>query len=38
VGHVAAGDTVLDLPEISIELPLAEFYEGVTFGEPDATP
>lgn len=36
VGHVAANDAVLDLPEISITLPLAELYEGVTSGEPDS--
>lgn len=36
VGHVLAGDAVMALPEIGIELPLAELYEGVVFGEPDA--
>ena len=35
VGHVLAGDAVIALPEISIELPLAELYEGVAFGDPD---
>ena len=29
VGHVLAGDVALALPEIGIELPLAELYEGV---------
>jgi Uma2 family endonuclease len=36
VGHVAADNAVLDLPEISIQLPLAELYADVTFAEPDA--
>jgi Uma2 family endonuclease len=36
VGHVLAGDSVLALPELGIELNLAELYEGVTFEEPDA--
>jgi Uma2 family endonuclease len=36
VGHVLAGDVALALPEIGIEMPLAELYEGVAFGEPDA--
>jgi Uma2 family endonuclease len=33
-GRVFAGDVVLDMPEIGIEVPLAELYEGVAF--PDA--
>jgi Uma2 family endonuclease len=36
VSHVLAGDAVLALPEIGIELPLAALYEGVAFEEPDA--
>ena len=36
VGHVVSGDVVLAMPEIGIELPLAELYEGVSFAEPDA--
>jgi Uma2 family endonuclease len=36
VGHVVSGDTVLATPEIGIELPLAELYEGVEFAEPEA--
>jgi Uma2 family endonuclease len=36
VGHVLAGDASMALPEIGIELPLAELYEGVALGEPDA--
>ena len=31
VGHIQSGDTVLDMPEIGISIPLAELYEGVTF-------
>lgn len=29
VGHVVAGDATLTLPEIGVEVPLAEFYAGV---------
>jgi Uma2 family endonuclease len=36
IGHVVSGDVVLALPEIGIELPLAELYEGVSFAEPEA--
>jgi Uma2 family endonuclease len=36
VGHVVSGDAVLAMPEIGIELPLAELYEGVEFAEPEA--
>ncbi|MFL5288680.1 MAG: Uma2 family endonuclease [Rhodopila sp.] len=39
IGHIAFGDAVLDMPEIGIEIPLAELYEGVSFanlGEQDA--
>ena len=31
VGHVISGDAVVSMPEIGIELPLAELYEGVEF-------
>jgi Uma2 family endonuclease len=31
VGHVPPGDAILDLPEVGIELPMTELYEGVTF-------
>jgi Uma2 family endonuclease len=31
VGHVMSGDVVLAMPEIGIEVPLAELYEGVDF-------
>jgi Uma2 family endonuclease len=31
VGHVLGADTILRMPEIDIEVPLAEFYEGVEF-------
>ena len=38
-GHVLAADAVLRMPEIDIELPLAELYEGVEFpAEPAAEP
>ncbi|HTW69286.1 MAG TPA: Uma2 family endonuclease [Acetobacteraceae bacterium] len=36
VGHVVSGDVVLEMPEIGIEVPLAEFYDGVEFAEPAA--
>ena len=32
VGHVVGADAVLTMPEISIDIPLAELYEGVEFG------
>jgi Uma2 family endonuclease len=31
VGHIFIGDAVLVMPEIGIEVPLAEIYEGVAF-------
>jgi Uma2 family endonuclease len=34
VGHILSGDTILSMPEIGIELPLAELYEGVALGPP----
>jgi Uma2 family endonuclease len=33
VGHLLGLDSVLAMPEIEVELPLAELYEGVAFGE-----
>jgi Uma2 family endonuclease len=36
VGHVMSGDVVLAMPEIGIEVPLAELYEGVLFAESQA--
>lgn len=36
VGHVLSGDAILSMPEIGIELPLAELYEGVSFAAPEA--
>lgn len=38
VGHLIAGDTVLAMPEIGVDLPLSEIYEGLSFPtqEPDA--
>jgi Uma2 family endonuclease len=35
VGHLLPGDFVLAMPEIGIEIPLAEFYEGVEFPLPE---
>jgi Uma2 family endonuclease len=32
-GRVFADDVMLDMPEIGIEVPLAELYEGVAFSE-----
>jgi len=39
VYHPLAADSLLQMPEIGIELPLAELYEGIdlTSGEPDET-
>ena len=36
VGHVLGADAVLVMPEIGIELPLSELYEGVVFEPADA--
>jgi len=38
VGHVMSGDVILAMPEIGIELPLAELYEDVAFGPSEDTP
>jgi hypothetical protein len=35
VGHVVSGDVTLAIPEIGIELPLAELYEDVTLPGPE---
>jgi Uma2 family endonuclease len=35
VGHVVTGEAILAMPEIGIEVPLAEFYEGLVFDEPE---
>jgi Uma2 family endonuclease len=37
VGHVVSGDVTLAMPEIGVELPLAELYEGVAFPESEQT-
>ena len=34
VGHLLAADAVLRMPEIGIELPLAELYDGLDLAEP----
>ena len=36
VGHVMSGDVLLAMPEIGIEVPLAELYEGVEFAPAEA--
>jgi Uma2 family endonuclease len=37
IGHVVSGGAVLAMPEIGIELPLAELYDGVAFAEAAAS-
>ena len=37
IGHLLAADAVLRMPEIGIEVPLAELYEGVDFSPADDT-
>ena len=34
VGHLLGADAVLSMPEIGIEVPLAEFYEGLDLSQP----
>ena len=34
VGRLADGDAVLSMPEIGVELPLSEIYDGITFPDP----
>lgn len=34
VGHILAEDAVIHMPEIGIELPLAELYEGLDLSNP----
>ncbi len=36
VGHVISGEVVLAMPEIGVEVPLAELYEGVAFATSEA--
>jgi Uma2 family endonuclease len=36
VGHLLAGDAILRMPEIGLELAIAELYEGVEFSAPEA--
>jgi hypothetical protein len=38
VGHLLQSDSVLRMPEIGIEVPLAELYEGVEFPEAERQP
>ncbi len=35
VGHLLTADSILRMPEIGIEVPLVEFYEGVELPSPD---
>jgi Uma2 family endonuclease len=35
IGHLIEGDAILSMPEIGVELPLSEIYQGITFPEPD---
>jgi hypothetical protein len=35
VGHILLEDAILAMPEIGVEVPLAEFYEGLVFDEPE---
>ena len=35
VGHILAADAVIRMPEIGIELPLAELYEGLDLATPE---
>ena len=37
VGHLLSSDTVLNMPEIGIKLPLAELYEGVRLSVEDSS-
>ena len=36
VGHIVSGDTILQMPEIGISVPLAELYDGVALHPPGA--
>jgi len=38
VGHVLTGGAVLAMPEIGVELPLADLYAGIEFSEPSSAP
>jgi hypothetical protein len=38
VGHVMSGEVLLAMPEIGVEVPLAELYEGVAFATSVAEP
>ena len=37
-GHVLTGDAVLAMPEIEVDLPLAEVYAGIAFAPDDPPP
>jgi Uma2 family endonuclease len=36
IGHVVLEDAILTMPEIGVEIPLAEFYEGLVFDDEGA--
>lgn len=36
IGHILSADAILAMPEIGVEVPLSEFYEGVTFTDAPA--
>jgi Uma2 family endonuclease len=36
IGHLLSADSLLRMPEIGLEVPLAEFYDGVDFAAEDA--
>jgi len=36
IGHIFVGEATLAMPEIGIEVPLAEFYEGLVFDDPSS--
>ncbi len=36
IGHLLGADSVLRMPEVGVELPLAELYDGISLAEPDA--
>jgi hypothetical protein len=37
VGHLLAADAILKMPEVGIELPLVELYEGIEFPAAEAS-
>ena len=35
IGHILGPESILQMPEIEVDVPLAEFYEGVEFPSPE---